>query len=240
MPVSARIVVSPLAGYTARPPWDHFEPSPLGARLLGLPPGVERSVEAIAAAQPEGSGIEYARAVAETLRTGEPLVLTHAQHRVDDGALRLFTTVTRVRHDAHGTPVRMDGSFVDVTDHLQYAPTTPGDTGIGLVECGSDVVALVTGEFDATEHVALADALRQAVDLGDADGDVFVDARHLRYCDARTIGILDRTARSLSGRRRLVVLHPPRILRRLLAVAAGDGRDLALVVRSTAGVSETG
>jgi hypothetical protein len=126
---------------------------------------------------------------------GEPLVLTHARHRVDDGALRLFTTVTRVRHDAPGTPVRMDGSFVDVTDHLQYAPTTPGATSIGLVECGSAVVALVTGEFDAAEHAALADALREAVDLGDADGDVFVDARHLRYCDAHTVGILDRGPR---------------------------------------------
>jgi hypothetical protein len=98
----------------------------------------------------------------------------------------------------------------------------------------------MTDEFDAAEHAALADTLREAVDLGDTDGDVFVDARRLRYCDARTVGLFDRTARSLSGERRLVVLHPPRILRRLLSFAVVGGREPALVVRSTAGVSDGG
>jgi anti-anti-sigma regulatory factor len=208
--------------------------------LLGLQPGAVRSVEAITAAQPPDSRIEYANAVAETLQTGEPLVLTHAQHRVDDGVLRLLTTVTRVRHDGSGAPVRMEGCFVDVTDHLHYTQVAGGVTSVGLVECGSDVVALVTGEFDAAEHAALADALREAVDLGDTDGDVFVDARHLRYCDAHTIGILDHTAQALSGKRRLVVLHPPRIMRRLLSVAGLGDRELALVVQSTAGVPDGG
>ena len=61
----------------------------------------------------------------------------------------------------------------------------------------------------------------------------------LRYCDAHTVGLLDRTARALSGKRRLVVLYQPRIMRRLLSVAGVADRDRAarsvLIARYAAG-----
>lgn len=86
---------------------------------------------------------------------------------------------------------------------------------------------------DVTDHLHYSQA------SGGVTSDVFVDARHLRYCDAHTVGLLDRTARALSGKRRLVVLYQPRIMRRLLSVAGVADRDRAarsvLIARYAAG-----
>lgn len=236
MAVALRVVTGPVGEYHAEPPWDVFHPSAVAAELLGLPPGATTTLAASAEHQIGDGHIDYAAAVTTTLRDRVPLVLTTLQKRFSDGVPRIFTTVSRVRFTAGGEPARLDGRIVDVGDAFAYVPDPPGGCGIGVVECGETVVVVVTGAVDVGNRAEFTAAVRAALDVGDPDGDVYLDARHLQYCDTRTVAVLDETARRLGGRRRLVVLSPRPIVRRLLTLVPElDGRRPVLVLREIAG-----
>lgn len=223
--LATRVASGPAGTYYCLPPWTTFHACPRAQRMLGLDGRATLDVAEINAAQAHDGEIRYDLAIAETVRTGRPLVVTNAQRRRRDGVLRTLVTVTGVRSDDRGVPVRLQGHVVDITDDVCGGADLADLSLVGIVECGPTLVVLLCGEFDLSTRAQLADAMRHVLRSG--VGPVYLDARHLRFCDAGSAGALIATARRLTERQRpVVLLQPSRLLQRMLHLIA-DGPPMA-------------
>jgi anti-anti-sigma factor len=237
--VPMHVASGPVGEFSCDAPWQVFQLSPTAAALLGLGSPTLTLAE-INTGPLAVAGIRYDVAIAETLRTGEPLVVTHRKCRPADGAVRTFTTVTEVHRDHQGEPVRLQGCFVDITDDICRGEDLDDISCMGIVECGHTSVVVLSGDVDITNRAEFTQTIREAVARGGRD--VYIDARHVRFCEARAVSTLVDAADRLGPRRRLIVLNPSRILRRVLALTA-LGRATTgtrIEVRRTPGVPHPG
>lgn len=95
-------------------------------------------------------------------------------------------------------------------------------------EAGSGDVAGLPGEIDIATCGRFAALLQAVIDAGASVDEVRVDLADVRFIDVRGARVLVAAAEALPPGRRLVVLHPPRGLTRILELAFGQVRGLRL------------
>ena len=236
--LAVRIAHGPIGRYHCEPPWTTVHSCDTVAAMLGLDGVKTLTVDEITAAQTGHGDIRYDEAVAHTLRTGEPLVMTHTQHRRSDAVDRILVTVTDVQHDGHGCPIALCGLAADITDTICAGQDLASQHLVGIVDCGPALVVLLCGEFDMRWRTELEQAM-DTVLHHHGTGPVYLDARHLRFCDARSMSIITGAAAELTARRRpTVLLNPSPILRRVLSLLTSPGRPLPFRVRVTPGLPD--
>lgn len=86
---------------------------------------------------------------------------------------------------------------------------------------------VAAGEFDISRRDAFRVALRTAADTG---RDVYLDARHIRFLEARAVAVIDEVAVALAPHRRLVVVDPPPIVQLVMSVRRSADPDARTTV----------
>lgn len=217
-----RVVSGPAGEFSCSPPWESVEFTAEAADVLGVSTTRRRADDV------GTGGASLARLIAGAVRTGEPLVATHP-HLRDDGSPRILATRVDVVPGPRGAPAAVRGRVHDVTDHLDPTPAR-GSARADVLDVGDAVVVVARGEIDMAAHAEFGAALRTAVGRG-AAGDVFVDARDVGFCDVRTAAGLVDAAAALDPGRRLVLLDPPPVVHRILALLGSGTAAHPVVVR---------
>jgi anti-anti-sigma factor len=83
------------------------------------------------------------------------------------------------------------------------------------------------GEVDISNRQQLADALEPYVHKEEQD--LYLELEDLSFIDVGGVSVLVGVAEQLSPQRRLVLGHPPRVLRRILELAWPDPAPMSMV-----------
>lgn len=204
--------------FTSRSPWDGLELSTDAAELLRRPGAGTLPVTELTWALP-GTDI----AVQAAVHTGRPQVITRPARIA--GADRIITTIATCTD--RGTEDQLvRGWMVDVSEELGTPAGTELD-GIAVVVRGPVAAVVAAGEFDIARRDEFAAALRA---VEDADRDVHLDTRHVRFLEGHAAVMLDELAAALAPRHRLVLMDPPRAVRLVLSVRRSDSDDALTAV----------
>lgn len=231
MSAPTRIATGPIVGsYVCHPPWTALQLDLRMCQMLGLGEVSTITVDTIDAAQAGHSPIRYGVALAEAVRSAQPLVVTTTQRRYSDGALRTLVSIIDVVDGPPEAPNRLQGSVIDVTDDV-YGHLLPAhQTLIGIVSYGSSLVVLLCGEFDLGNRQRLAEAMEAVVQRSERR--IYLDASQLRFCDAAGFGLLAETAVKLKGADRFVVLHSSPVLDRIRSLIFSSEELADTTIRS--------
>jgi anti-anti-sigma factor len=203
-----------IGSYFCQPPWTALQLDLRMRQILGLGEVSTIAVDTIDAAQADYSPIRYGPALAEAVRSAQPLVVTTTQRRYSDGALRTLVTVINVVDGPLEAPNRLQGSVIDVTDDVYGCVQPAHQTLIGIVSYGSSLVVLLCGELDLGNRERLGQAMDTVVQRSERR--VYLDASQLRFCDAASFGLLAETAVRLKrAERPVVLLHCSPVLDRM-------------------------
>lgn len=117
------------------------------------------------------------------------------------------------------------------------AAERPGDSRVGnllmivpldALQSGSRPGGLkLIGEVDISNRQQLVDALEPYVHKEEQD--LYLELEDLSFIDVGGVSVLVGVAERLSPQRRLVLGHPPRVLRRILELAWPDPAPMSMV-----------